>query len=176
METYAARAAFAIFSAVLIFAATTITLLRPDEQSTVVKTEIDVLLVKSMNAKVTVKDEIEQKPKLGESVYKDSDLHKYSKKFSREIELAKGQRKKTCGIYVKYSAIDCDVCILFVHGLKILAEKGSTQEDVADFSKHVCIDLKIEDERVCAAITQEFKVKLYVYTCISYEYLIAIPR
>ena len=156
MDTYYTVIVSATFSVFLIFAASTITLLRHSEQPTVTHNDN----INSVAAKITVKDENAVKPKLtlGQSVYKSSVLHKYRKKFSRKLELASDQRKKVCGIYVKYSVVDCSVCTLFFGGLQFLAERGSTQEDVADFSKLVCINLKIADERVCSSITQEFKV------------------
>lgn len=155
MEVYTARLVSTIFSVIFVVTASTLILIHHHEQSGV----NDDLDRKFNEAKATVsKEDTETKPKLGELVYHDSELYKHRRKFLRELKLAEAKRKKECGVYVRYSAIDCDICILFVHGLKFLAEKNSTQEDVADFSKRVCTDLKIEDARVCAAITQEFKV------------------
>lgn len=158
MDNYYTVIVSATVSVFLIFAAS-ITLLRHSEQSTVTHNDN----INSVAAKITVKDEkaVKLKVTFGESVYKSSVLHKYREKFSRKLERASDQRKKVCGVYVKYSIVDCSVCTLFFGGLQFLAERGSTQEDVAEFSKLVCINLKIADERVCSAITEEFKAELF---------------
>jgi hypothetical protein len=39
-----------------------------------------------------------------------------------------------------------------------MVNKGSTQDDVVKFSTEACITLKIEDEKVCRAFLEEFKV------------------
>jgi len=65
-----------------------------------------------------------------------------------------------CGS-INYRAIECDICKLFVSGLKNLVKKGSTQEDIVLFATKICSLFAIEDQRVCARITVEFKVRCH---------------
>ena len=160
MDSYYARFISAIISIFLILSASTVVLIHKNKCSNGYHRMIDNGLLKQIGSKTTVNDVTS--PKLGEIVYRNSDLYKYNRKFRRELELAKTERKKECGTFVKFSAIDCDICILFVTGLNVLIEKGSTQEDVVEFTTKVCIDLKIEDERVCESITREFKVGVHI--------------
>ena len=157
MDTYAAKFVSMTFSVFMIIAASTLVLLHQYQKSSVSQ-EHDRTISKSTGVKQTENDRFEANPTLGEKVFYKSDLFKYHNKFRRELELAKTQRQKECGTYVKYSAIDCDICILFVEGLKALVEQGSTQQDVVDFTTAACKELKIEDARVCTDITREFKV------------------
>ncbi|KAJ8312503.1 hypothetical protein KUTeg_009876 [Tegillarca granosa] len=69
-----------------------------------------------------------------------------------------GLYKAECGTL---RGIDCTLCKLVVRGLKGLAEKGSTQEEVIKYATEACIRLKIEDKRVCRSITVEFKDELF---------------
>ena len=158
METYAARFVSMTFSIFLIIAASTLILLRQNQRSNLSLNEYDGSLSKHINIDKTEKHKPESKPTLGETVLYKSDIFKYRYKFRRELKLAKHERETECGTYKKYSAIDCDICVLFVEGLKALAEQGSTQQDVVDFTTAACRELKIEDDRVCAAVTREFKV------------------
>ena len=155
MDSNYARIVSSIFSIFLLISATTLVLIHQSERSDA-NCQLDDGTVKKVGVKTTANGVSNRK--LVETVYKNNGLHNYHRKFSRQLELAKNERKKECGTFIKFSAIDCDVCILFVTGLNLLIEKGSTQEDVVEFTTKACIDLKIEDERVCKAITREFKV------------------
>ena len=158
MDTYAARLVSMTFSIFLIIAASTLILLHQNQRTELSLNENDNSFSKFIGIEQNEKHKTRPKPTLGETVFFKSAIFKYRKKFSRELVLAKAERKLECGTYVKYSAIDCDICVLFVEGLKALAEQGSTQQDVVDFTTAACRELKIEDDRVCAAITREFKV------------------
>lgn len=95
----------------------------------------------------------------GLEYYQQTYLASFAEKHRKELKLAKKDRKRECGTIVSVSKIDCKICVLFVDGIKDLVAKGSTQDDVARFSTKACIDLQIEDERVCKAIIQECKVR-----------------
>ena len=171
MDVYAARTFAAFFSVSLILTAAIVLFTqqngrqRDGHQTTTKNDEGDklseTLLFKTLNNR---KDNVfklgpHKGLSLGEKAYYSSDIYTYLRaKTTEELELAGAQRKTECGTFLKYSAIDCDICILFVNGLRALVEQGSTQEDVAVFATRVCKDLRIEDDRVCDAITQEYKV------------------
>lgn len=91
-------------------------------------------------------------------IYRQSELANFAQKYPEELTLAKTDRKRECGTLISISKIDCEICVLFVKGLRTLVQKGSTQDDVVEFTTKACIDLKIEDARICPAIVQEFKV------------------
>ncbi|XP_045170624.2 sphingomyelin phosphodiesterase-like [Mercenaria mercenaria] len=93
--------------------------------------------------------------------YRQTELASFARKHQNELRAARKDRKRECGSIVSVSAIDCDICVLFVNELSSLVDKGKTQEDVVEFSTKACIDLKIEDERVCQAVVQEFKAELF---------------
>ena len=97
------------------------------------------------------------------ALYRDSELAKYSAKHGDKLQHAWRDRKTECGSIVSVSAFDCDICVFLVDGLVALVKKGSTQEDVVEFATKACIDLKIEDERVCKAVIPEFKVRSWLY-------------
>lgn len=150
MDMYTVKVVSTIVSVLVFVSSSTLVLVRQNKQDGDGYPEVQL--------PETNKPEV--KPSLGDLFYYKSELYEYSKKFGRELELAKTQRKKECGTYIKFSSVDCDICILFVSGLKALVEKGSTQDDVAKFATKACKDLKIEDDRVCTAITQEYKVHI----------------
>lgn len=66
--------------------------------------------------------------------------------------------KTECGILADLSFIGCEVCTLAVDGLQDLVKKQSSQEDIVEFMTFICQKFKIEDDRVCGAIIQEYKV------------------
>jgi hypothetical protein len=72
--------------------------------------------------------------------------------------------KTECGIPADLSFIGCEVCKLAVDGLQDLVKKQSSQEDIVEFMTFICQKFKIEDDRVCDAIIQEYKVfKIFFY-------------
>ena len=182
MDTYAARLFAALFSVALVLTASIVFFnhqghedgKRRDGYKTLTHNGKDgklsdtLIFQKFNNQNVDrLKSGSNENLSLGEKVYYKSEIYKYLRSKTRgELELAGAQRKKECGTFLKYSAIDCDICILFVNGLRALVDQGSTQEDVAVFATKVCKDLKIEDDRVCDAITQEYKV--HVVLCFHF--------
>ncbi|XP_060565610.1 sphingomyelin phosphodiesterase-like [Ruditapes philippinarum] len=90
-----------------------------------------------------------------------SEISKFAKKHQHELKAARKDRKRECGSIISVSAIDCDICVLIVEGLSDLVAKGSTQEDIVKFSTEACIELEIEDARVCPAVVQQFKNELF---------------
>lgn len=174
MDTYSARLFATLFSVVLILTASIVFIKHQggkqiDGDDTPPRNGEDGKLSDTLLFQKFNKQNIDRfksgpvlKQSLGETVYYNSEIYNYLRtKTRRELELAGAQRKKECGTFFKYSAIDCDICILFVNGLRALVDQGSTQEDVAVFATKVCKDLKIEDDRVCDAITQEYKAMLF---------------
>ncbi|KAH3885331.1 sphingomyelin phosphodiesterase-like [Dreissena polymorpha] len=96
-----------------------------------------------------------------EAFYETSDVAKFAAEHEQDILDARAHRKRECGTLVGVSAVDCEVCALFVSGARGLIEKGSTQADIVQFATFTCIKLKIEDDRVCKAVVQEFKDELF---------------
>ncbi|XP_060565615.1 sphingomyelin phosphodiesterase-like [Ruditapes philippinarum] len=90
-----------------------------------------------------------------------SKIANFVKKHERELFLARSDRKTECGTIVRVSKIDCSICVLLVEGVSYMVNKGSTQDDVVKFSTEACIDLKIEDEKVCRAFLEEFKEEIF---------------
>jgi hypothetical protein len=101
---------------------------------------------------------------------RQSEISKFAKKHQHELKAATKDRKRECGSIISVSAIDCDICVLIVKGLSDLVAKGSTQEDIVKFSTEACIELEIEDARVCPAVVQQFKV-CFLNTCFILVYL-----
>lgn len=97
-----------------------------------------------------------------EEIYRQSGLANFAQKYPEELTVARKDRKRECGTLISVSKIDCEICDLLVTGLRSLAQRGSTQDDVVHFATKACIDLKIEDARICPAIVQEFKVNLNI--------------
>jgi len=100
-----------------------------------------------------------------EKYYAGSNLAAFASQHRERLRSAKHDRGMQCGTIVKVSALDCAACSLFVTAAKTLVERGGTQSDVISLAKTACVDLQIEDERVCDAIVVEFKVstKLSIY-------------
>lgn len=94
-------------------------------------------------------------------LYQQSELANFALKHQDELRLAQKDRKRECGSIVSVSKIDCKLCVGVVHLLRDLVIKGSTQEDIVKVATKACIDLKIEDARVCPAIVEEFKAELF---------------
>ena len=61
--------------------------------------------------------------------------------------------------------VTCEICDYIVSHVKDLVARGSTQEAVVWFARFVCIEFKIEDDRVCSTIVEEFKVGCLYYLC-----------
>lgn len=93
--------------------------------------------------------------------YHQSKIPKFAEKHQRELRAAKKDRKTECGSIISVSAIDCQLCVLLVEALSDLVSKGATQDDIVKFSTKICIELEIEDERVCPAVVDEFKVRKF---------------
>lgn len=93
-----------------------------------------------------------------DAFYETSEVAKFAAEHEQEILDARAHRKRECGTLVGVSAVDCKLCALFVSGTRDLIEKGSTQADIVTFATITCTELKIEDDRVCKAVVQEFKV------------------
>lgn len=55
-------------------------------------------------------------------------------------------------------SIKCDICTVFVDGLRTLVGRQAPEKDIIDFSIEVCELFKIEDHRVCQGIVHMFKV------------------
>lgn len=105
-----------------------------------------------------------------DTLYESSPIKALVQKHGEEALLAaRADRKRECGTLVSVSAIDCELCYSFVSFARYLVEKGSTQQEIVKFATSACIALKIEDERVCRAVVEEFKVfhtnffKTYLY-------------
>ncbi|XP_052797334.1 sphingomyelin phosphodiesterase-like [Mya arenaria] len=96
-----------------------------------------------------------------EAFYSASDLKVFASQHQSDLIDAKKYRHRECGSIISVSALDCDLCYRFVEGARALVEKGFTQEVVVKFTTDACIELKIEDERVCKAVVQEFKDELF---------------
>ena len=171
MDTYSARLVATLFSISLILSASVVYVMHQNKtkndgkQFTGMRNDVaysklsETNLFKNLNNRqLELKFAPDKKLSIGETFYYKSEIYKFLTMKTQELEQAKTQRKKECGTFIKYSAIDCDICILFVNGLRVLVDQGSTQESVALFAARVCKDLKIEDDRVCDAITQEYKV------------------
>lgn len=93
------------------------------------------------------------------------DIATYADKYEHELYAARKHRKMECGSIVRVSALDCELCSYLVEQLSDLVAKGSTQEDVEKVATEACIGFKIEDDRVCRAVVQEFKasfIDLYI--------------
>ena len=62
-------------------------------------------------------------------------------------------KDKTLGIQVK-----CDVCKAVVIVIQTLVKANKSKDEIASAVARVCIDLDIEDKRVCDGLTNVFKV------------------
>lgn len=67
--------------------------------------------------------------------------------------------------------IPCDVCKLFVVGLRELVGRQAPEADIVKFAIELCDTFHIEDERVCQGIVRMFKVSLSTSNKISYAIL-----
>lgn len=90
--------------------------------------------------------------------FEESDLPNLAVKFQDKLLAARNDRKRECGSIISVSEIDCYLCEAFVVGVSALVEQGSTRDDVAKYATDACVTFKIEDDRVCKAVIQEFKV------------------
>jgi hypothetical protein len=54
-------------------------------------------------------------------------------------------------------SIKCDICTVFVNGLRTLVGRQASEKDIVNFSIEVCEFFKIEDHRVCQGIVRMFK-------------------
>jgi hypothetical protein len=92
------------------------------------------------------------------------DIANFAMKHQHALYAARKDRKMECGSIKSVSPIDCDICEYLVEELSDLVAKGSTQEDIVKVSTEACIGFKIEDDRVCRAVVQEFKASFtYFY-------------
>ena len=64
--------------------------------------------------------------------------------------------KIVCG---NIESIPCDICTVFVHGLRALVNRQASEEEIIKFAEEVCKTFKIEDNRVCQGVVQMFKVE-----------------
>ena len=53
--------------------------------------------------------------------------------------------------------ISCTACGVLVATLQDLVRKNSSEEEIVPVSRAICIDFKIQDERVCTGVTKEYK-------------------
>ena len=53
--------------------------------------------------------------------------------------------------------ISCTVCAVLVVTLQDLVQKNGSEEEIVRITKAICVDFKIEDERVCTGISREYK-------------------
>lgn len=63
--------------------------------------------------------------------------------------------KYVCG---NIESISCDICRVFVTGLRLLISRQASEEEIISFSIEVCEKFKIEDEKVCKGVVYMFKV------------------
>ena len=54
--------------------------------------------------------------------------------------------------------VTCDVCKIIVGTIQKLYEAKTSWDEIAKVAGDICYWFKIEDERVCKSITEEFKV------------------
>ena len=57
--------------------------------------------------------------------------------------------------------VTCDVCKIIVGTIQKLYEAKTSWDEIAKVAGDICYWFKIEDERVCKSITEEFKVKCH---------------
>ncbi|XP_065178037.1 sphingomyelin phosphodiesterase-like [Sycon ciliatum] len=57
-------------------------------------------------------------------------------------------------------SISCDVCKVAIVAVQALVKQNATEEEIVKLSTRICIDLKIEDKRVCDGITVEFREEI----------------
>ena len=68
------------------------------------------------------------------------------------------QRQQDGGFTFSGADIECGVCKLLVMFLQTLVSEGKTQDEIAEIATKTCMELRIEDNRVCLLIIKEFKV------------------
>lgn len=98
----------------------------------------------------------------GDFLYARSGLAEFADKHREALASARKERSMQCGTIASISHLDCEACSLFVTTAKVLVEQGGTQDDIVSLARKTCIDLQIEDERVCDAVVIEFKVSGYI--------------
>ena len=79
----------------------------------------------------------------------DSDTIIHVKKFRPNPRM-----RIVCG---NVDSIKCDICTVFVNGLRTLVGRQASEKDIVNFSIEVCEFFKIEDHRVCQGIVRMFK-------------------
>ena len=84
----------------------------------------------------------------------DSDTIIHVKKFRPNPRM-----RIVCG---NVDSIKCDICTVFVNGLRTLVGRQASEKDIVNFSIEVCEFFKIEDHRVCQGIVRMFKVCILV--------------
>lgn len=62
--------------------------------------------------------------------------------------------KLVCG---NIESISCDICRVFVAGLRLLVSRQAPEEDIIAFSIEVCQKFNIEDDKVCKGVVYMFK-------------------
>lgn len=92
-------------------------------------------------------------------LYIISGLEAFAQKHRGVLQDLRSYRSRECGTISSVSPLDCEACDLFVTAAKTLVQSGGTQEDIVALARKTCIELKVEDERVCNAIVLQFKVK-----------------
>lgn len=65
--------------------------------------------------------------------------------------------KLVCG---NIESISCDICRVFVAGLRLLVSRQAPEEDIIAFSIEVCQKFNIEDDKVCKGVVYMFKVSI----------------
>lgn len=100
--------------------------------------------------------------------YRMSGLAAFAANHRGELRDLRQARSMMCGTISSISHLDCEACSLFITTAKHLIESGATQDDVISFAKKTCIDLEIEDQRVCDAIVMEFKVLVAIFYMVHF--------
>ena len=59
--------------------------------------------------------------------------------------------------------LSCDLCKVIVGVIDDLISANKTEEEVVAIATEICIAFKIESERVCKAVTIEYKVNISLY-------------